>query len=134
MLTTVSKNDLMTGPILRDSSLKANSSPFIVSKKLQTTIDEKPNHHNALSTIAEKLRRGTKKVFLFKTSSAPSSPSSAAATIPSRELKPFKKGNSVESAHTNTISNSSLQEVDDEEFDSAELAKHMGEINREIRQ
>lgn len=131
MLTTVSKNDLMTGPILRDGSLKSNSSPFIVSKKSPATIDEKTNHHNPLlSTIAEKLRRGTKKVFLFKPSSVPSSPNSAAAAIPSRELK---KGNSVESAHTNTISNSSLQEVDDDEFDSAELAKHMGEINREIR-
>lgn len=49
-----------------------------------------------------------------------------------KRIPKLQKLNSVDSAHTNTISNSSLQEVDAEEFDSAELAKHMGEINNEI--
>lgn len=87
------------------------------------------NHHQStLSTIAEKLRRGTRKVLLFRTSPNNSTPQSPVA----KEAK-LKKGNSVDSAHTNTISNSSLQEVDAEEFDSAELTKFMGEINNEIR-
>lgn len=87
------------------------------------------NHHQStLSTIAEKLRRGTRKVLLFRTSPNNSTPQSPVT----KEAK-LKKGNSVDSAHTNTISNSSLQEVDAEEFDSAELTKFMGEINNEIR-
>lgn len=145
ILTTVSKNDLIPtggggvsgGTLIREGSLSSNSSPFIVNGyKKKSIIDEKPNHHNTLSTIAEKIRRGTKIVFLFKQpSSAPSSPNSVAAAvaIAAKTPKLLKKGNSVDSAHTNTISNSSLQEVDDDEFDSAELAKYMGEINREIR-
>lgn len=106
-----------------------------------------------LSTIAEKFKR---KVFLFK--STPSSGASSshvsngnaesssggdggdidgsgAIVISGRNRagRKLEKGSSVDSAHTNTISNSSLQEVDDDEFDSTELAKYMGQINNEIR-
>lgn len=145
----------------------------------------------ALGNIAEKLRRGTRKVLQFTSGSGNSSNSSnnyssgisrthadhhhsngssgckapppsgasvsAMLTMPltaSRGVKcnhypsedagncgqqqrtnripKLQKHNSVDSDQTNTISNSSLQEVDAEEFDSAELTKHMGEINNEI--
>lgn len=85
-----------------------------------------------LATIAEKLRRGTRKVLQFKNAS---NTNQSDESMPSKEKESRKleKGNSVDSAHTNTISNSSLQEVDDDEFESAELAKYMGQVNNEIR-
>lgn len=94
---------------------------------------------STLGTIAEKLKR---KVLLFKGGSSSASNSSAHASNAdgnsggggrNREGRKLEKGNSMDSAHTNTISNSSLQEVDDDEFDSTELAKYMGQINNEIR-
>lgn len=95
---------------------------------------------STLGTIAEKLRRGTKKVLQFKNASnaSPSQTnvsqaSKASKASKEKETRKLEKGNSVDSAHTNTISNSSLQEVDDDEFESAELAKYMGQVNSEIR-
>lgn len=87
-----------------------------------------------LGTIAEKLRRGTKRVLLFKQSTNASQTTNGIQQQqqPSKdkEMRILEKGNSVES---NTISNSSLQEVDEDEFESAELAKYMGQVNSEIR-
>lgn len=108
---------------------------------------------STLGTIAEKLKR---KVLLFKSASSSatgnSTPHASSANADSssgngggggstvelssgrnRDGRKLEKAGSVDSAHTNTISNSSLQEVDDEEFDSTELAKYMGQINNEIR-
>lgn len=104
---------------------------------------------STLSTIAEKFKR---KVFSFKSTSGSGSGNSASnasggnadgvssgggagivMTGRNRDGRKLEKGSSVDSAHTNTISNSSLQEVDDDEFDSTELAKYMGQINNEIR-
>lgn len=87
---------------------------------------------STLGNIAEKLRRGTKKVLLFKNTSN-SSQTNVSQASKDKDIRKLEKGNSVDSAHTNTISNSSLQEVDDDEFESAELAKYMGQINSEIR-
>lgn len=96
---------------------------------------------STLGTIAEKLKR---RVMLFKTTSS-STPGAASSTNANngittntassrhRDGRKLEKGNSVDSANTNTISNSSLQEMDDDEFDSTELAKYMGQINNEIR-
>lgn len=118
LVTSLSKSDVLASTINFDEKSPQN--------KRNSTNN---NHHQStLSTIAEKLRRGTRKVLLFRTSPNNSTPQSPV----SKEAK-LKKGNSVDSAHTNTISNSSLQEVDAEEFDSAELTKFMGEINNEIR-
>lgn len=103
-----------------------------------------------LGTIAEKFKR---KVFLFKSTPSAGASSSHAThgnaesssggdldgdgaiviSVRNRDGRKLEKGSSVDSAHTNTISNSSLQEVDDDEFDSTELAKYMGQINNEIR-
>lgn len=94
---------------------------------------------STLGTIAEKLR---KKVLLFKSVSSSSQGTSnntndnneqVVGAKERREERKLEKGSSVDSAHTNTISNSSLQEVDDDEFESTELAKYMGQINNEIR-
>ncbi|XP_065075499.1 pyrokinin-1 receptor-like [Ochlerotatus camptorhynchus] len=92
-----------------------------------------------LSTIAEKLRRGTKKVLQFSKSpsTSPTKTSSAGNGAPSDQQdgkrRWLRKKESVDSVDTNTISNSSLKEYDEEEFSSAELARFMAEINNEIR-
>lgn len=51
--------------------------------------------------------------------------------MPTRLPRSLKKLASVDSA--NTISNSSLQEVDEEEFNSSDLVKYMEEINQGIK-
>lgn len=94
------------------------------SPKKQKTNENLSNKSSSLFTIAGKLKRGTRKVLSFKTS-----PINTNGNC-SKDNK-LKKENSIESG---TISNSSLQELDEEEFTSAELAKFMGEINNEIRQ
>ena len=142
LMTTVSKADAMTlGSSINRLEHVNNNGNY---RKDENKINSSPS---TLSTIAEKLRRGTKKVLQFKTASSNNSTNdsmaennmSNSALEQSLQIKSnprqakLQKGNSVDSAHTNTISNSSLQEVDAEEFDSAELAKNMGEINNEIR-
>lgn len=112
---------------------------------------------NTLTTIAEKLRRGTRKVFQMTSSSSPSSTVSQSTPNPTvlqsisqildKDINPnvsmghqhaidskdrLKKLISIESSRTNTISNSSLQELD-EDMNSTELTKFMGEINNEIK-
>uniref|UniRef100_A0A182P2X4 G-protein coupled receptors family 1 profile domain-containing protein n=1 Tax=Anopheles epiroticus TaxID=199890 RepID=A0A182P2X4_9DIPT len=88
-----------------------------------------------LSTIAEKLRRGTKKVLAFSKSptGTPCKSIVTDAEVAGERRKAYRKRNSCDSVDTNTISNSSLKEFDEEEFSSAELARFMGEVNSEIR-
>lgn len=116
-----------------DNSLKANQVRR-KSSSASTVISDKntASTSSTLGTIAEKLRRGTRKVLLFKTNSN-SAPSTVTTVVVKEKERKLEKGSSVDSAHTNTISNSSLQEVDDDEFESTELAKYMGQINSEIR-
>lgn len=125
LLTTVSKNDVHT----LSSSIKRNDNEANNKYHTNGSAYFKKEDKSTLGTIAEKLRRGTRKVLLFTTTTS-NNPSPTHITINESKLQ---KDSSVDSAHTNTISNSSLQEVDAEEFDSAELAKYMGEINNEIR-
>ncbi len=119
LITSLSKSDVLASTTNFGDKVPTNN---------KRNSNNNNHHQSTLSTIAEKLRRGTRKVLLFRTSPNNSTPQSPVT----KEAK-LKKGNSVDSAHTNTISNSSLQEVDAEEFDSAELTKFMGEINNEIR-
>uniref|UniRef100_A0A182Q2B0 G-protein coupled receptors family 1 profile domain-containing protein n=1 Tax=Anopheles farauti TaxID=69004 RepID=A0A182Q2B0_9DIPT len=106
-----------------------------------SAIDPSEHSTGRLSTIAEKLKRGTKKVLAFSKSptSTPSRgivPPVAAgmgADTASERRKAYRKRNSCDSVDTNTISNSSLKEFDEDEFSSAELARFMGEVNSEIR-
>ncbi|XP_055587833.1 pyrokinin-1 receptor-like [Uranotaenia lowii] len=87
-----------------------------------------------LSTIAEKLRRGTRKVLQFSKSPLGSPNKSAAKKEDQGDKNRWLgKKASVDSVDTNTISNSSLKEYDEEEFSSAELARFMAEVNNEIR-
>lgn len=142
LLTTVSKNDVLNSSQSRIDQLLASATNGD-SAPLPTTKFYRREERSALGSIAEKLRRGTRKIMLFTTtgSTSPSSSSPGhvsrepttviAATTRQRPPK-LRKDNSIDSAHTNTISNSSLQEVDAEEFDSAELAKYMGVVNNEI--
>ncbi|XP_035897100.1 pyrokinin-1 receptor-like [Anopheles stephensi] len=99
-------------------------------------LDTSDSSGGRLSTIAEKLRRGTKKVLAFSKSpnSTPcKSAAGTAAEVVDERRKAYRKRNSCDSVDTNTISNSSLKEFDEEEFSSAELARFMGEVNSEIR-
>lgn len=138
LLTTVSKNDVLNSSQSRIDQLISNGDGDL---GVTTTKFYRREERSALGSIAEKLRRGTRKIMLFTTTGS-TSPSSSSPGHISKEhttviaAKPrvpkLQKDNSIDSAHTNTISNSSLQEVDAEEFDSAELAKYMGVVNNEI--
>uniref|UniRef100_A0A182JBU8 G-protein coupled receptors family 1 profile domain-containing protein n=1 Tax=Anopheles atroparvus TaxID=41427 RepID=A0A182JBU8_ANOAO len=94
-----------------------------------------------LSTIAEKLRRGTKKVLALSKSpvgtpcksTTPVALDGDGAEVSERRRKAYRKRQSCDSVDTDTISNSSLKEFDEDEFSSAELARFMGEVNSEIR-
>ncbi|XP_035773204.1 delta-type opioid receptor-like isoform X2 [Anopheles albimanus] len=86
-----------------------------------------------LSTIAEKLRRGTKKVLAFSKSPVSTPGKSPSASVTDERRKEYRKRHSCDSVDTNTISNSSLKEFDEDEFSSAELARFMAEVNSEIR-
>lgn len=143
LLTTVSKNDAINESLSRiDNVIALNSES---ESGPTTTKFYRRDEKSALGSIAEKLRRGTRKIMLFTTtgSSSPTSVSPShisskdeitvlGVVTQSKRTPKLKKDNSIDSAHTNTISNSSLQEVDAEEFDSAELAKYMGVVNKEI--
>lgn len=124
----VRKTDVTSPALPPSSNALAVASDKVAANATTTTT-------TTLGTIAEKLRRGTKRVLLFKHSTNASQLANGAQQqqqqqSKDKELRKLEKGNSVES---NTISNSSLQEVDDDEFESAELAKYMGQINSEIR-
>lgn len=125
-----SSSQLTTSTILsRDNSAKGISlkKGRIVSTEpgniLQQPQQQLINAKN--STFTQKLKKCTRKVLTFKTE----------ANSPALDGKPsIKKKISDESIKSgNTISNSSLKEIDEEEFTSSELAQMMFEVNNEIR-
>lgn len=75
----------------------------------------------------------TKCLFKFNTkkqhhrNSCDTAATTTTSSMAGGDKRRLQKLNSVDSA--NTISNSSLQEVDDEEFNSSDLVKYMEEIN-----
>lgn len=89
-------------------------------------------------SFAEKLRRCTQKVLTFTSDvSSSSSPTTVAAATSMTavlddkvEIKKRASSDSIKSG--NTISNSSLKEIDEEEFTSSELAQMIHEVNNEI--
>jgi hypothetical protein len=114
-----------TTTLSRDNSLKC-----VKSKKGRMNSGEKStsmHSDNRRTSFAEKLRKCTQKVLIFKTD----------ANLPSKtvEEKPqiMKKVSNESLRSGNTISNSSLKEIDEEEFTSSELAQMMFQINNEIR-
>lgn len=82
--------------------------------------------------LTERLGLGTKGFFAQHRKTSPTSP-----TKPKPEKTPiavmpprFQSHPSIESA--NTISNSSLQDLDETEFTGTELARYMGELNFDL--
>jgi hypothetical protein len=106
-----------TTMLSRDNSLKC-----IKGKKSHGS--SKENVQLSRTSFAEKLRKCTQKVMTFKVDE----------TSPSKEIEKVQK---IEKKTTNefsdSISNSSLKEIDEDEFTSTELAQMMHEINKEIR-
>lgn len=94
---------------------------------------------NRRNSFAEKLKRCTQKVLTFTSDvSSPSSTTAVAAAttltaVLEDKVKIKKRASSDSIKSGNTISNSSLKEIDEEEFTSSELAQMMHEINNEIR-
>uniref|UniRef100_A0A1B0CKS3 Uncharacterized protein n=1 Tax=Lutzomyia longipalpis TaxID=7200 RepID=A0A1B0CKS3_LUTLO len=134
--TALSRTGTADGKLIPVEAYKSPPTPVSPIKTITTAISPSKGsegqssgkvkfHHSALSTIAEKLRRSTKMVFHLKSSH------NGDTEIKASEEK-LKKLNSVDSAHSNTISNSSLQEMD-EELNSSDLVRYMEEINNEIK-
>lgn len=152
LFTTLSRADGYGNRIenIENTNMTVDLNKLEVNKKHKNKINDNHNHHNrtTLNTIAEKLGFNTKKNLLIKTSSPIIISTGEVET--SSEMhddgnslnhlnvinvnQEKNKESSIESTHTNTISNSSLQELDEEEFTSSELARYMGEVNNEIRQ
>lgn len=110
--------------VSRDNSLKTTSGVNVTAfvKITQANI---PQVENKVNTIAEKLRKCTQKVLTFKTDGNSSNIAKRPKMIKKISNDSIKSGN--------TISNSSLQEIDEEEFTSSELAQVMSEVNKEIK-
>uniref|UniRef100_A0A182N6L6 G-protein coupled receptors family 1 profile domain-containing protein n=1 Tax=Anopheles dirus TaxID=7168 RepID=A0A182N6L6_9DIPT len=144
---SISSSQSTTGTNVSSNGKLSRSSNGSVRHGASAVVDPTDHSSGRLSTIAEKLKRGTKKVLAF--SKSPTStpcrgtvpPTAAAAAVPGigadatseRRKAAYRKRNSCDSVDTNTISNSSLKEFDEDEFSSAELARFMGEVNSEIR-
>ncbi|XP_011878872.1 PREDICTED: neuromedin-U receptor 2-like isoform X2 [Vollenhovia emeryi] len=83
-----------------------------------------------LGILTERLGLGTKGFFAQHRKNSPTSPAKSKSgnviAVPPR----FQSHPSIESA--NTISNSSLQDLDETEFTGSELARYMGELNFEL--
>lgn len=112
--TTLSRENSLKCGALKKGRVKP-------SKNKKATVDR--SNDNRKSSFTEKLR----KVLIFKTDGN----SSLADT--EQKIKIKKKPSNGSLGSGNTISNSSLKEIDEEEFTSSELAQKMFEINNEIR-
>jgi hypothetical protein len=114
-----------TTMLSRDNSLKCPS-----LKKGRVNSSDKATtarHDNRRTSFAEKLKKCTQKVLIFKTDVNSSSPAAG------EKSKIKKRISNASLGSGNTISNSSLKEIDEEEFTSSELVQMMFEVNNEIR-
>lgn len=111
-----------TTTLSRDNSCKC-----VNLKNVRLAKDEKVSikQEHVSTTLAERLRNCTKRVLTFKTEA-----SSCLASVAKTEIMKKPSNDSMRSG--NTISNSSLKEIDEEEFTSTELAQMMHEKNSEI--
>lgn len=110
----------------RDNSLKcANLKKGRIISKEKTTVAQ---NSGRTTSFAEKLKKCTQKVLIFKTEVNNISPQ-----VTEGEFKVKKNISSGSIGSGNSISNSSLKEIDEEEFTSSELAQMMFEANEEIR-
>ncbi|XP_049772062.1 alpha-1D adrenergic receptor-like [Schistocerca cancellata] len=95
---------------------------------------------SSVSSLAKKIRDGTRTIFKrdVATSTASATPANASEQRPlpepGRRSPKLRHADSlhlsIDSAKS-TISNSSLQDMDEMEFDSSELAHYMGELNEQ---
>ncbi|XP_011149125.1 pyrokinin-1 receptor isoform X2 [Harpegnathos saltator] len=83
-----------------------------------------------LGILTERLGFGTKGLFAHHRKLPPASPKSKADVVAPATSPRFRSHPSIESA--NTISNSSLQDLDETEFTGSELARYMGELNFDL--
>lgn len=111
-----------TTTLSRDNSLKCPSLKKCPNDKSADTFNG-----NRRTSFAERLKKCTQRVLIFKTDVNLSS----AANEESQKIKKKVSSESLKSGYT--ISNSSLKEIDEEEFTSTELAQMMFEVNKEIR-
>lgn len=112
----------------KDNSLNMKHNKLYYTNK-KTSL---PQSENKLNTIAEKLRKCTKKVLIFKTESPVVNEMINDRVVTNDNTITKKLSNDTSIISANTISNSSLQEIDEEEFTSSELAQMMDVVNREI--
>lgn len=113
-----------TTTLSRDNSVKSinlKKGRPITSEKVSITQE----HGTRKNTLAQRLRKCTQKVLTFKSEASP-----CTVTDGKAEIKKKPSNDSIRSG--NTISNSSLKEIDEEEFTSTELAQMMHEINSKI--
>lgn len=80
---------------------------------------------NRMNSFAETLKRCTQKVLIFKTDVN----TSMTTSLADGKAKMKKKVSNESIRSGNTISNSSLKEIDEEEFTSSELSQMMCEIS-----
>lgn len=121
-------------PVTSSTFMSKDNSLNMKNNKLYYT-DKKaslPQSENKLNTIAEKLRKCTKKVLIFKTESPAVNEMINDHVVTNDNTITKKLSNDTSIISANTISNSSLQEIDEEEFTSSELAQMMDVVNREI--
>lgn len=84
----------------------------------------------ALGIFTERFGLGTRGFFAQHRKNSPTSPTKSKAGNVAATPPQFQSHPSIESA--NTISNSSLQDLDETEFTGSELARYMGELNFEL--
>lgn len=124
--------------VVRFSSASYEPANFSCSQQTTTTTLSRDNSLKCIkakkvrgvtsgSSFAEKLRKCTEKVMIFKTDET-----SLPKTV-KEEPQMTKKTSNGSVRSSNSISNSSLKEIDEDEFTSTELAQMMHEINMEIR-
>lgn len=80
--------------------------------------------------FTERLGLGTKGFFAQHRKNSPTNPTKLKPDNVTAMPPQFQSHPSIES--TNTISNSSLQDLDETEFTGTELARYMGELNFEL--
>ncbi|XP_012264373.4 pyrokinin-1 receptor-like [Athalia rosae] len=98
------------------------------SKKPTSQGDDNPRCQKTivLSLLADRIRFGTRGLFTSDVKNSRPKVRPEVASAPPR----LKSETSIESA--NTISNSSLQDLDETEFTGSELARYMGEVNFDL--
>lgn len=117
---------------LSKQALNNEGNNNVATNECLLRIHRSPKAVTLAGILTERLGLGTKGFFAQHRKTSPTSPTkpkpekTPIAAIPPR----FQSHPSIESA--NTISNSSLQDLDETEFTGTELARYMGELNFDL--